>query len=29
MNLARKATYVGAPFAVGTPKVRRRGLSAR
>jgi hypothetical protein len=29
MNLARKATYVGIPFAVGTPKVRKRGLSAR
>jgi hypothetical protein len=29
MNPARKATYVGLPFAVGTPKVRKRGLSAR
>jgi hypothetical protein len=29
MNLARKATYVGLPFAVGTPKVRKRGLSTR
>jgi hypothetical protein len=29
MNVARKATYVGLPFAVGAPKIPKRGLSAR
>ena len=29
MNLARKATYVGLPFAVGAPKVPKKRLSAR
>jgi hypothetical protein len=29
MNPARKATYVGVPFAVGSPKVSKRPLSSR
>jgi hypothetical protein len=29
MNLARKATYVGVPFAVGTPKGGKKPLSSR
>ena len=29
MNVARKATYVGVPFAVGEPKIPKRALSAR
>jgi hypothetical protein len=29
MNLARKSTYVGLPFAVGTPKLPKKPLRAR
>ena len=29
MNPARKATYIGVPFAVGAPKVGKKPLSRR
>jgi hypothetical protein len=29
MNSARKASYIGVPFAVGTPKAGKKPLSSR